>query len=93
MSELRLLTLNAAAHLDFGSEFQRNRRLDSNQITLRRPRLTAYRCFLPDLTEFTGPCRARTRFSTPSIDGQWFKLRNLHEGSSPAKRIAGSGHR
>jgi hypothetical protein len=30
----------------------------SNQVTLRRPEVTTYRCFLPDLTGFVGLCRA-----------------------------------
>lgn len=30
----------------------------SNQVALRRPEVTIYRCFLPDLTGFIGFCRA-----------------------------------
>ena len=32
--------------------------VSSNQVTLRRPEVTIYRCFLPDLTGFIGFCRA-----------------------------------
>ena len=31
-----------------------SRSVDSSQAALRHPELTAYRCFLPDLTGFTG---------------------------------------
>ena len=33
-------------------------RADSSQASLRRPKVTAYRCFLPDLTGFTALRRA-----------------------------------
>jgi hypothetical protein len=32
--------------------------VSSNQVALRRPEVTTYRCFLPDLTGFVGFCRA-----------------------------------
>ncbi len=61
-------------HLKIGDKSERNNLPGSNQITSRHPKLTAYRCFLPDLTGFTGLCRARTQLSTPRDNCQWFEL-------------------
>ena len=35
---------------------------DSNQVVLEHPKVSTYRCFLPDLTEFTGFCRPRPSY-------------------------------
>ncbi len=38
---------------------------DSGQATLRHPKLAVYRCFLPDLTEFTGLRRVEPSLHYP----------------------------
>ena len=56
------------------------RRGNSSPVTLRHPRATAYRCFLPDLTGFTASRRAgpdlqrfptRTVLTTPDLEREF----------------------
>lgn len=65
---------------------------NSDQATLRHPKVTIYRCYLPVLTGFIGSCRAGPdpqRRLTNAVP----QCRTSKGNSTPLRRVAGTGHR
>jgi len=68
---------NGSRAPSFDTSPKLNESVDSSQVDLEHPKIIAYRCFLPDLTEFTvlrrpGPSRLRPteKIGAPDINLQ-----------------------
>ena len=78
-------TYEQVVHLNSIPVRERNYGGDSSQATLRHPKDTAYRCFLPEPDGVHGFPPRRTQLSTPTNRSQRLRTANLQEEFSLAR--------